>query len=378
MTPQEREIVEANNLEISRKYAAQYSFHKTLVGVPTFTMRSDWEAFAAVIEKGFSGKTLTQKERKFVAKVVSDAVSLTTDARTPGGLANNVVWQNYAKYASQLAVPGMPAIIDAYNIGLTADMSADMNWMRAYRTLDMRGVTSGKITNFFLHTKVVELAPNAPVPYTYIGATTEENVSNGRYGGGFAFDRNWLATNGFIQMNDAIMALREGNDITKTTDAYGRLYANIPATEAFDTDTQTTFNKGYYNLCNPLRTNNGYGITATSQVLCYYNPIHAQKVVNAMFARRGAANDTNEVMHNIVPIPTFDIPAQLQEGGTGTAHDAVLFVLPGRRILHLPQGDLSENTALEWEKNVVKTGIQDFYKNEVMDTAQTLKVRLGA
>lgn len=366
--------------QIEEESRNQVSFKKAyaqVVGTPTFNMREDYQKFIDAFNAGCEGKQLPKAIKQKMAKLVKDAMSVTTDFRA-GRLHDNVVWNERMKYISALAVPGMAALMDTFNIATVADMAADMNWMRAFRTIDMRGSMAGKIINFFLHAEIKELTPQESVPYGYIGTVTEESIDSGRYGGGFAFDRKWIANNGFLQLNDAIMALREENDITKSEASYLAMVQKIGGTEAFDTDPATTFNKAYNNLLDPLRTNKGYGITATTPVLAYHHPHHTQKVNQAIFALRGE-NGTNPVVeYNITPIPTYEVPKTLKENNTGTAHDAVMFVLPGRRILHVPQDGLSENQAFDWDKQVIKVGLQDFYKSTVKDAAQLRKVRLSS
>lgn len=365
--------------QIEEESRHQIDFKKAynmVAGTPMFNMREDWETFMKAFEAGCSGKKLPKAVLQKMKKLVTDAVGITTDFHT-GRLPDNAVWRERLKYISALAVPGMPALLDTYNIATVADMSADMNWMRAFRTIDMRGTLSGKIINFFLHAEIKELTPQQDVPYSFIGTVTEESIDSGRYGGGFSFDRKWLANNGFMQLNDAVMALREENDIKKSQVSYEAMVQTIGGTEAFDTDTATTFNKGYENLLEPLRTNKGYGITATTPVLVYHHPHHIGAVNKAIFALRGE-NGTNPVVeYNITPIPSFDVPKQLKQENTGTAHDAVMFVLPGRRIMHVPQDSMSENQAYDWDKGVIKLGVQDFYKSAVKDKLQLRKVRLG-
>lgn len=372
----------ASILEEDRRQVDYKKAYQQIMGTPIFNMRADFDKFMGTFEKAHSGRKISKEVKEKMHRIVRDGLSLMTDFHT-GKLAQNCVFMERAKYVSALAAFNMPAILDTYNIGTVADLSADQNWMRAFRTLDMRDSMAGEIVNFYLHAKIVELGPQKDVPYSHIGTLEKETVASGRVGGGFTFDLKWLRVNGFIQLNDAIMALREQADITKSQQAYTAMVGNMGDTQAFDTDAATTFNRGYQKITETNRTANGgigkgYGITATTQILLYHHPHHISAVNKAIFATRGE-NGTNPVVeYNLVPIPSFEVPKQLQESGSGTAHDAVMMVLPGRRILHVPQDNPSENQAFDWDKGVMKVGMQDFYKMDVKDDDQLLKVRLGA
>lgn len=381
MAPFNQNLSQSQQMQLSedlRRYKAFLEWTTTLSGsihIPTFNSKEEFENFKAAYKAaaGYEGSEKQAKAMPMVEKFLHDAIEVVDSFRSGKEHTNEVVKRFVrAKVGSPLASPTMTSQIVRDYRAWQSDFAADMRWMLVFSTRDMSGNLSGKIVNFKSAVEYGFVEHGNTIKYGTIGASTEQDVYPQRSGGGLQFDTEWLRLNGYIQFNDAIMALRQKREEFISDYMWNLLATNAGDTTLFNTSLQVTMNLA----AQTLRGNNknkGYGTTYGQSYFYIHNGSHTPQVNSAIFALRGE-NGTNPVVeYPIIAIDTDSIPSSITQGGSTNA--AGLMVLPGRDLMYLPFMASEQFQSTDRERSVIKIGQDERWNGRVGDTQQIQKVR---
>lgn len=362
------------------KQQARWEEWKTLLKVvlntKTFTSKEQVMTFYDSVKAGARGDA---KAFKKALSPLKSAFAMSADLRT-GCLSKNKMFRarfGATKNASELLtgplLSGGQMLIDTF-ASIVADQEIDYNWMQAFTTKDLRKALTGKIWNYKGELQIKELEEGEDIPYFNMGSESAKELFPKRFGAGLRFNRRWLENNSVVDLNDAITELNIAFELDMSKRAYAALIAGHDGNpEAFDTDFNTTVNNAYFETTEQLRKEGKYAITADSPTLLYYNPKH-RPLVNQNFRKTiGEDGDNVIIEYNVQPIASHHVPV-LPDG----SKPGGFLVVPGREIYNGIFDDRFSKEEMDFKKDAVELGAQEYNKHEVKQIKQIKRLNFTA
>lgn len=261
------------------------------------------------------------------------------------------------------------------------ELAIDMDWMKAYRMVDLQGTSRADILDFTGVGGWAEIAQGKDIEVSPWGTESFSDMTEKRYAIGRMIFNRWLETNSVYNINAVFQTIASGRLTFMANTAYKAL-ANATgvtvnnATGSTVKDVITAINASAAALLK-ANSNKDFALSKSTRLILYYNYTHGDimdEVINMKRATDGANNTNRVVRFNIEYVETWNenFPAQLESSKAGG-----MLVLPRLKNLWGTFKPLSQETKYTFGTDSTNVKAQEYW-NHQEPTVQRQVVRFEA